>query len=105
MKAAKGGNPMEKLSRRESMKLSATAVAALSLARTVTSSPAAAQGQTAAPQSDSLVETRLRNIAALPLNSDGSAIEHSNAEIGTLDGVLWKTKGTPDIEFDFQKMK
>ena len=96
---------MEKLSRREFMKLSATAMASLSLARTVRSSPVAAQVQALAPQSDNLVETKLRNIAALPLNSDGSAIEHSEAEIGTLEGVLWKTKSTPEIDFDFQKMK
>ena len=96
---------MERLSRRESMKLSATAIATLSLARTVTSSPVAAQGQAPSPQPDTLVGTRLRNISALPLNADGSAVEHSETEIGTIDGVLWKTKGTPDIEFDFQKMK
>jgi DMSO/TMAO reductase YedYZ molybdopterin-dependent catalytic subunit len=91
-----------KLSRRESMQLSAGAVAALSLS-TMRPTPVAAQGQ-AAPQPDSLVETRLRNIANLPLNPDGSAVEHTEADIGTIDGVFWKTPTMPDIEFDFNKM-
>ncbi len=95
---------MQRLSRRESMQLSATAVAALSLGA-IRPLPVAAQPAPAAPTPDSLVDTKLRNIIALPLNPDGSAPEHSEADIGKLDGVLWKTKDTPDIEFDFQKMK
>jgi DMSO/TMAO reductase YedYZ molybdopterin-dependent catalytic subunit len=90
------------LSRREVVQSSATAVAALSIAA-IRVSPGAAQ--TSAAQPDRLVETPLRKIAPLPLNADGSAVEHSEAEIGKLDGVLWKGRGTPDIEFDFQKMK
>ena len=93
-----------KMSRRESLQLSATAVAALSLGA-IRPLPVAAQGAPAAPQPDALVETRLRNIAALPLNPDGSAPEHPQSAITDLDGVFWKTKDTPDIEFDVQKMK
>ena len=91
------------LSRREIIHSSATMVAGLSLAaRGIT--PAAAQTAPAA-QPETLVDTPLRRISPLPLNPDGSAVEHSEAEIGKLDGVLWKTKGTPDIEFDFRKMR
>jgi DMSO/TMAO reductase YedYZ molybdopterin-dependent catalytic subunit len=85
------------------MKSSAAMAAALSVAA-IHSSEAAAQ-PAASPGPDSLVDTKLRTISPLPLNADGSAVEHSESEIGMLDGVLWKTKGTPDIEFDFQKMK
>ena len=42
----------------------------------------------------------------LPLNPDGSAPEHTSQEAGTITGVLWRTKNqTPDIEFDYRKMK
>ena len=92
-----------KMSRRESMQLSAGAVAAVSLAA-LRPLPVAAQPAPAA-QPDALVDTKLRTIMPLPLNPDGSAVEHTEADIGMLDGALWKTKGTPDIEFDFQKMK
>ena len=96
---------MNSLSRRESLKVAATAAAAFSLGA-LRATPAAAQAAAApAAQPDALVETKLRNIAALPLNPDGSAPTHSEAEITNLDGVFWKTKGTPDIEFDFQKMR
>lgn len=91
------------LSRRDVIQSSATMVAGLSVvANRITS--AAAQPAPAA-QADTLVETPLRRISPLPLNPDGSAPEHTEAEIGKLDGVLWKTRGTPDIEFDFQKMR
>jgi len=91
------------LSRREIILSSATAVAGLSLAANRITSAAAQSAP--ANQPDGLVDTALRRISALPLNPDGSAVEHSEAEIGKLDGVLWKTKGTPDTEFDFQKMR
>lgn len=94
---------MKRISRRESMQLSATAVAALSLG--AIRPTFGAQAAPAAPTPDSLAETRLRNIASLPLNPDGSAPEHPASDITDLDGVFWKTSGTPDIEFDVQKMK
>src|SRR5262249_47199655 len=91
------------VSRRESLQFSATAVAALALAA---ARPTEAQAQAAAaPQPDALVDTRLRTIVPLPVQPDGSAVEYSQAETGPIDGVLWKTKGTPDAEFDFRKMK
>jgi DMSO/TMAO reductase YedYZ molybdopterin-dependent catalytic subunit len=91
------------ISRRESMHLSATALAALALGSALKPLPVAAQGAPAQP--DALVDTKLRNIMALPLNPDGSAPEHPVSGITDLDGALWKTKGPPDIEFDVQKMK
>jgi hypothetical protein len=94
------------LSRRKTLELSATALAALSIGAAMRSTPAAAQGAAAAPQPDTLVETQLRSIANLPLKSDGSAVEYTDADIGTIQGrPFWKTQGTPDIEFDYRKMK
>ncbi len=90
------------MSRREAMQLSATAVAALSLG-TFRSSEGAAQS--AQPQADGLIDTRLRNIAPLPLQSDGSAVEYTPEEAGEITGVLWKTNDTPDIEFDYRNMR
>ena len=89
------------MSRRETIQ-SATAIAALSVAA-IRATPAAAQA--GAPQPDNLAETRLRTIAPLPLKPDGSAVEYTEAETGPIDGALWKTKGPPDIEFDYRKMK
>lgn len=89
------------ISRRETMQLSAAAVAATLGA--FKSSDAAAQG---AQAPEGLVDTKLRDIAPLPLNADGSAVEHAPSEAGTISGVLWRTKNqTPDIEFDYRKMK
>jgi DMSO/TMAO reductase YedYZ molybdopterin-dependent catalytic subunit len=90
------------ISRRETIQ-SATAIAALSVAAIRSSSANAAQAAPAPP--DNLAETRLRTIAPLPLQGDGSAVEYSQGETGPIDGVLWKTKDTPDIEFDYRKMK
>jgi DMSO/TMAO reductase YedYZ molybdopterin-dependent catalytic subunit len=89
------------LSRRETIQ-SATAFAALSVAA-IRSAPASAQAP--APRPDALVDTKLRTIAPLPLQADGSAVEYSQSETGPIDGVLWKGKGTPDIEFDYRKMQ
>lgn len=89
------------MSRRETL-TAATALAALSIAA-VRPSPAAAQA--AAPAPDNLADTRLRTIAPLPLNPDGSAVEYTEAQMEPLEGVFWKTPSTPDIEFDVRKMK
>jgi len=87
-----------KISRRESMQLSAGALASFS---GLAVSQAAAQ---TAPTG--LAETPLRNISSLPLKPDGSAPEYTPQEAGTITGVLWRTKNqTPDIEFDYRKMK
>src|SRR5467141_273582 len=91
-----------KMSRRETMQFSATALAGLSLAAL---KPEAATAQ-AAPQPQGLVDTQLRNISTLPLKPDGSAVEYTPQEAGAITGVLWRTKNqTPDIEFDYRKMK
>jgi DMSO/TMAO reductase YedYZ molybdopterin-dependent catalytic subunit len=90
-----------KFSRRETMQLSASALAGLSLAQ-LRASDAAAQTS----QPDGLKDTPLRNIQNLPLNADGSAPEHMPQEAGQIDGVLWRTKNqTPEGEYDFRKMK
>jgi DMSO/TMAO reductase YedYZ molybdopterin-dependent catalytic subunit len=97
-------NAIDKLnmSRREAMQLSTTALAGLSL-RALAPGEAAAQ---AAPQPEGLVDTKLRGAAQLALMPDGSAVEYTPQEAGTITGVLWRTKNqTPDIEFDFRKMK
>lgn len=91
------------MSRRETMQLSATALAALSLAAI---NPSSSLAQTAPAQPDKLVDTPLRKIADLPLKPDGSAVEYTQAEVGPIMGVLWKTKNqTPDTEFDYRKLK
>jgi len=91
------------ISRRETMQLSASALAGLSLAA-LKSEEVAAQAQQ--PQPQGLVDTTLRGVAMLPLNPDGSAVEYAPQEAGTITGVLWRTKNqTPEIEFDFRKMK
>ena len=91
-----------RMSRRETMQFSATALAGLSLA-SLKAEQLAAQG---APQPDGLVETKLRQISTLPLNPDGSAVEYTPQEAGAITGVLWRTKNkTPEGEYDVRKMK
>jgi len=90
-----------KMSRRETMQFSATALAGLSLAGL---DPKELMAQ-AAPQPDGLVDTKLRDISTLPLKPDGSAVEFMPQEAGAITGVLWRTKNqTPEIEFDVRKM-
>src|SRR5262249_18077398 len=93
-----------KMSRRETMQFSATALAGLSLAGL---KPQELVAQAAPPsQPDGLVDTQLRNIATLPLNPDGSAVQDTPQEAGAITGVLWRTKNqTPDGEYDVRKMK
>lgn len=92
--------PTTKISRRETMQLSAAALAGLPLVALAASDalPQAAPGN--------LTETPLRNIARLPLNPDGSAPEYTPQEAGAITGVLWRTKNqTPEGEYDYRKMK
>src|SRR5215468_12597890 len=89
-----------KMSRRESMRISAGALAGLSLAGLRMSEA------TAQTSPGGLLDTELRKISRLPLNPDGSAPEYTPQEAGTITGVLWRTKNqTPDVEFDYRKMK
>ncbi len=91
------------ISRRETMQFSAAALAGLSVEML---KPSGLTAQTLQPQAGDLVETKLRDIAQLPLNQDGSAVEYASTEVGTISGVLWRTKNqTPDIEFDYRKLK
>ena len=92
-----------KMSRREAMQLSTSALAGLSLGAL---KPDEAAAQATPPQPGGLVDTRLRDAAKLALMPDGSAVEYMPQEAGTITGVLWRTKNqTPDIEFDYRKMK
>ena len=94
------------LSRRKTLELSATALAALSVGAAVGASSARAQGAAPAAQPDTLAPAQLRSIAELPMRPDGSAVEFTPADVGTIMGrPFWKTQGTPDIEFDYRKMK
>ena len=92
------------ISRRETMQISATALAGLSLAAL---RPTAANAQGApAPTPDRLVDTQLRNIQSLPLNTDGSAPEYTPQEAGQITGVLWRTRNqTPPGEYDYRNMR
>src|SRR5260370_2779342 len=91
-----------KMSRRETMQFSATALGGLPRAAL---KPEAAAAQ-AAPQPKGLVDTQLRNISTLPLKPDGSAVEYMPQEAGAITGVLWRTKTqTPAGEYDVRKMK
>ena len=87
-----------KISRRESIQLSAGALASLS---GLAVSQAAAQNAPAG-----LADTPLRNIATLPLKPDGSAPEYTPQEAGQIDGVLWRTRNqTPEGEYDYRKLR
>jgi DMSO/TMAO reductase YedYZ molybdopterin-dependent catalytic subunit len=95
-----------KLTRRDAIKVSGTAVAGLSLGAV---SPQEMLGQ-AAPQQewpDRLVEGELRVRADLPLNPDGSAPEHAPEAAGELTGTIWRYTGgqPPDIDFDYRNLE
>jgi DMSO/TMAO reductase YedYZ molybdopterin-dependent catalytic subunit len=96
------------MSRRETIRFSATALASMSLAA-AKSQQALAQAQSEAPPAQppqGLIDTNLRNIATLPLRPDGSAVEYMPQEAGAITGVLWKTKNqTPPGEYDYRKMR
>ena len=92
-----------KMSRRETMQSSAAALAGFSLAAVT---PRVVTAQATPPHPDGLVDTQLRKISTLPLQPDGSAVEYTPQQAGTITGVLWRTKNqTPEIEFDFRKLK
>ena len=92
-----------KMSRREAMQVSTSALAGLSLGAL---RPDEVAAQAAPPQPEGLVDTKLRDAAKLALMPDGSAVEYTPQEAGAITGVLWRTKNqTPDIEFDYRKMK
>ncbi len=94
---------LSRMSRRTALQLSGAALVGLS--------PLAAAAQTPAPAAEfpgSLVEQKVRDITALPLNPDGSAKEFPEssltpvADIGVLDRNANKT---PQIDLDPSKHK
>ena len=96
-----------KMSRRQAMHVSGTALAGLSLGLKPERLLAQAQ-QAPPPAPDKLVDATLRNIAPLPLLPDGSAPEHTPQEAGTIsEPYMWRyTQGQPPaIEFDYRQMK
>src|SRR5436305_1201537 len=102
MSAMTGGVPM-KMSRRETMQLSATALAGLSVGA-IKTSQVYAQGAQPPAQPSGLVDTQLRSIQNLPLKPDGSAPEYTPQEAGQITGVLWRTRNqTPPGEYDYRK--
>lgn len=104
------------LTRRKAIGISGAAIAGFSLDTLAAQQPAAPAGQTqaqagqgAAPWPDRLEERPLRQgfPAPLPLNPDGSAVEHAESQAGPItDPLMWRTpnKLPPEIEFDYRKM-
>lgn len=94
-----------KLSRREAIRVSGTAVAGLSMGMVATDH---VLGQSAQEQEwpDRLVEGEPRVRADLPLNADGSAPEHAPGAAGDLEGTIWRYTGgePPDIDFDVRNL-
>ena len=94
-----------KLTRRDAIKISGTAVAGLSLGVVAPD----LLGQSAQEQEwpDRLVEGEPRVRAELPLNPDGSAPEHSAQAAGTLEGTIWRYTGgeAPDIDHDYRNLQ
>lgn len=101
------------ISRRDALSLSGSTLAGLLLGLLDGGAPALAQtpapAKPAEPWPDTLVEKPLRAgfPAPLPLNADGSAIEHPAAEGGAItDPLMWKTpdRTAPVIEYDYRKL-
>ena len=90
-----------KLSRRDAIKVSGTAVAGLSMGVV---RPGRMLAQDAQEFPDQLVEGEIRQRSDLPLNADGSAPEHSPGMAGSIDGVIYRFTGgeAPDIDLDYR---
>src|SRR5260370_36021848 len=78
-----------KMSRREAMQLSTAAIAGLSFGAL---KPGEAVAQSAPPQPQGLVDTKLPDAAQLALKPDGSAVEYPAQEAGNITGGLLRTK-------------
>ena len=98
-----------KLSRRDAIKVSGSAVAGLSMGVV---NPENILGQAAPEQEwpDQLVEGDLRVRAELPLNSDGSAPEHPESAAGELVGTIWRFSSDrrqppADIDYDYNNLR
>jgi DMSO/TMAO reductase YedYZ molybdopterin-dependent catalytic subunit len=97
------------MSRREAIRISGSTLAGLSLGM-FTREELQAQAAQQAPWPDQLVEAQRRQgfPVPLPLNADGSAPEHQASEAGEItEPLMWgnSDKHTPEIEFDYRKMK
>ncbi len=90
-----------KLTRRDAIKVSGTAVAGLSMGVV---KPDRVLAQEAQEFPDQLVEGEIRTRADLPLNADGSAPEHPPGSAGPIDGVIYRYTGgeAPDIDLDYR---
>jgi len=91
------------MSRRTVIKASSAALAGISLGAVGRSDIVAQEAQ-----AEGLTEAAVREMAYLPLNGDGSAVEYTPRDVGTIQGrVIWRyTDGvTPDIEHDYTKLK
>ena len=104
---------MENLTRRDAIALTGSAVAGLSIGGLTAQQLAAQAAPQAAPQEwpATLVERPRREgfPANLPLNPDGSAVEHAASEAGPIQegaNPFWRTadRSVPVIEYDYKKM-
>lgn len=104
---------MENITRRDAIALSGSTLAGLSLGALTAEQLAAqaAPAQQAQEWPTTLVPRPRREgfPVNLPLNPDGSAIEHRESEAGAIDdgtSVMWRTpdKKPPAIEYDYRKM-
>jgi DMSO/TMAO reductase YedYZ molybdopterin-dependent catalytic subunit len=98
------------ISRRKAIQISGSTLAGLSLGVLTRETSLAQAAQQTEPWPDQLVERPMRQgfPAPLPLNADGSAPEHPESAAGPItDPLMWRTpdRQTPQIEFDYQKMK
>lgn len=93
-----------KLSRRDAIRVSGTAVAGLSVGVASAQRIFAQEAPQEWPQG--LVEGELRVRAELPLNPDGSAPEHPPEAAGELRGVIYRFTGgeAPDIDHDYRNL-
>jgi len=91
-----------KISRRDSIVFSTKAVAGLSLATIGLLRPAILTAQT---PSNGLSSTTLPTLPVLPLTPDGSAIEYAPTKVAGISDVIWRTKSTPDTQFEYREMK
>ncbi len=98
------------ISRRDALRISGSTLAGLSLGMLTRKDLQAQNTPQQAPWPETLVERPLREgfPASLPLNPDGSAPEHPASAAGLItDPLMWRTQDrkTPEIEFDYKKMK
>lgn len=98
---------MNNISRRQAMRAYGGALAGMAFGGGGVSQPYQALAQSQ-EQPAKLAESKLREVAPLPLNSDGSAPEYSAKQAGTItEPTIWRyTKNqAPQIEFDYRKME